>query len=123
LFELDKAKTQQLKRESLVKAGIPSDHVVYVEVDFTSSPESDSGWTAQLRRSGFDPTIPTAFIWEGGSLYITREDVVATIKSISDMAAPGSVLVADIYGTKFKAKHEVSSITEGRNRILVGFQE
>jgi len=106
LFELDKAKTQQLKRENLVKAGIPTEHVVYVEADFTSSPESDCGWPEQLRRSGFDPTIPTAFIWEGVSLYITREDVVATVKSISDMAAPGSVLVADIYGTKFEAKHD-----------------
>jgi len=103
LFELDKANTQQLKRRYLSQAGVASDNVVYVEVDF-SSPESD--WPASLCRAGFDPTIPAVLLWEGVTMYITREDVLTTMKNISDMAAPGSVLLADIYGTKFQLKKE-----------------
>lgn len=103
LFEMDKANTQQLKRKYLSEAGVSNGEVVYVEVDF-ASPDSD--WPSALRRAGFDASSPAVFLWEGVTMYITREDVVATLKSISDVAAPGSVLLLDIYGTKYGAKKE-----------------
>jgi methyltransferase (TIGR00027 family) len=91
-FELDQAKTQQLKREYLEKAGIDTSHVNFVEVDFSAE-----HWYEKLEATGYDPNKKSLFLWEGVTLYLSESDVRNTLKEIKANTASGSILVADFY--------------------------
>jgi hypothetical protein len=58
-FELDAPTTQAEKREALGRAGIDARHVAFVAVDFARD-----DWMALLVDAGFDPALPTLFVWE-----------------------------------------------------------
>ena len=70
IFELDQARTQELKVASLGNAGIDATHVTFVPVDFSRDDAFEN-----LRAAGYDPTKKTLFIWEGVTLYLAEEDV------------------------------------------------
>jgi methyltransferase (TIGR00027 family) len=95
-FELDQAKTQKLKKEYLKKAGIDTSHVNYVEVDF-----STEHWYEKLEKAGYDSSKKSIFLWEGVTLYLSEKDVRNTLKEIKEHAAPGSIIVADLYAKSF----------------------
>ncbi len=94
-FELDQATTQKLKVDCLHKAGIATDHVTFVQVDFSQESAFE-----KLRASGYDPKKRTLFLWEGVTLYLDEEDVRKTLQDIRGHAASGSVVVADIYAER-----------------------
>jgi methyltransferase (TIGR00027 family) len=96
IFELDRARTQELKVASLGKAGIDAARVTFVPVDFSR----DDAFK-QLRAAGYDPTKKTLFLWEGVTLYLAEEDVRRTLRDIREHAASGSVVVADFYAERF----------------------
>ncbi|NEP43730.1 MAG: class I SAM-dependent methyltransferase, partial [Okeania sp. SIO2H7] len=48
-----------------------------------------------IARSGFDRTLPTAYIWQGVSYYLPRESVSNFLDCIRELMAPGSVFVFD----------------------------
>jgi len=91
VFEVDHAATQAAKRHRLDEAGIvvPAS-VTFVEVDFESQ-----DFVQGLKAAGFDPSLPTVYAWLGVAVYLPREAVMATLKSIRDTSAPGSVVVFD----------------------------
>jgi methyltransferase (TIGR00027 family) len=95
-FELDQANVQQHKRQALAAAEIPSEHVTFVSVDFSTENAFD-----KLRTAGFDPSRKTFFLWEGVTLYLSETDVRRTIQDVRDNSASGSVLLADIYADRF----------------------
>ncbi len=95
-IELDQKKMQALKRASLQNAGIDTDHVTYVEVDF----EHDDMFE-RLAECGYDETKRTIFLWEGVTLYLGHGDVEKTIQDIRAHTAAGSVLIADFYALSF----------------------
>lgn len=94
-FELDLAPTQQLKREALRRAGVSTQDVHYLPVDF-----ADRNWPTCLVDSEYDPTKPTVFLWEGVTLYITEDDIRATLSAVKQHAPTGSVLILDLYSPK-----------------------
>lgn len=96
LFELDQAKTQQLKREYIQKAGIDVSHVKFVEVNFSSD-----DWHEELVNTGYDPSKKSIFLWEGVTLYLTEKAVRKTLQIVKSYAATGSVIVADMYALSF----------------------
>ena len=96
IFELDQARTQELKVASLGNAGIDATHVTFVPVDFSRDDAFEN-----LRAAGYDPTKKTLFIWEGVTLYLAEEDVRRTLRDVREHAAPGSVIVADFYAERF----------------------
>lgn len=95
-FELDQASVQTHKRQSLAKAGINADHVHFVPVDF----EKEKPFEA-LIEAGFDPAKKSLLLWEGVTLYLTETDVRRALAAFRSSTAPGSVLLADIYGDRF----------------------
>jgi methyltransferase (TIGR00027 family) len=95
VFELDQAATQQLKRDTLAAAGIDASHVTFVTVDFSTEDLFE-----KLAASGYDPSKRTLFLWEGVTLYLSEEAVRDTMAKVHANAAPGSVLLADIYGER-----------------------
>ena len=96
IFELDRARTQELKVASLGKAGIDVAHVTFVPVDFSRDDAFE-----KLRAADYDPTKKTLFLWEGVTLYLAEEDVRRTLRDVREHAAPGSVVVADFYAERF----------------------
>jgi methyltransferase (TIGR00027 family) len=96
IFELDRARTQELKVASLGKAGIDAAHVTFVPVDFSRDDTFE-----RLRATGYDPTKKSLFLWEGVTLYLAEEDVRRTLRDVREHAAPGSVVVADFYAERF----------------------
>lgn len=94
-FELDQVTTQRLKIATLREAGIDTDHVTFVPVDF--SREDSFG---KLQTAGYDPTKRTLFLWEGVTLYLSEKDVRGMLRDIREHAPPGSVVVADLYGQR-----------------------
>ena len=95
IFELDQAADQAHKRRHLAAAKIDSSQVRFVEVDF-----SDPNWINSLLATDYDPTRKTIFLWEGVTLYLSERSVRATLATIRQNAAPGSVVVADIYADR-----------------------
>lgn len=95
VFELDLAATQKLKRKSLQQAGINTDHVKFIETDFTSD-----GIFNKLDSAGYDRGKKTLFLWEGVTLYLSEENVRSTLAKVHAEAAPGSVLITDFYSNR-----------------------
>ncbi|MEP2735818.1 MAG: SAM-dependent methyltransferase [Erythrobacter sp.] len=96
IYELDQAVDQAHKRKHLVAAKIESSHVRFVEVDF-----SNGDWISSLLATDYDPEKKTIFLWEGVTLYLSKQAVVATLSALIEHAAIGSVVVADIYAERF----------------------
>lgn len=95
-FELDQDSTQRLKVASLEAAGIDAAHVTFIAVDFRYEDAFE-----KLRVAGYDPTKKTLFLWEGVTLYLAEEHVRRTLRAVREHSAPGSIVVADIYGERF----------------------
>lgn len=91
VFEVDHPATQAWKRERLEEAGIAVPPTVHhVPVDF----ERDD-LAAALRGAGFDPAQPTAFSWLGVVVYLPKDVVMRTLRTLRELGAPGSVVVFD----------------------------
>ncbi len=93
-FEVDHPDVIERKKETVerVLGGLP-EHVTYVGVDFT---EQDV--QAELRRSGYDPSSRTLFLWESVSAYLTREANDAVFRFVGK--APRGSKLAFSYTTK-----------------------
>lgn len=105
IFELDQAVTQQLKRQSLQKAGIDTAHVTFVETNF-----SQEDWFDALIETGYDASKRTIFLWEGVTLYLGKKSVRNTLRTVKANTVEGSVLVADIYARSFVAGEYVKGM-------------
>jgi methyltransferase (TIGR00027 family) len=88
-FEVDMPPTSAAKRAALVRAGIPSDHVTFVETDF-----NHKSWVQAVTEQGFDPTLPTFILWEGVTMYLDDEAVEATLRQVAQLAS-GSRMAFD----------------------------
>ncbi|MEN6390949.1 MAG: class I SAM-dependent methyltransferase [Syntrophomonas sp.] len=93
VFEIDHPAMQAFKRERLAELGWEKpEHLNFVPVDFTK----DSLSTA-LEQSSYDPQSKSFFCWLGVTMYLTRDEVFATLRSIADIACAGSSVVFDYF--------------------------
>jgi methyltransferase (TIGR00027 family) len=89
VFEVDHPATQEWKRDTLARTGVPiPDSVVYAPVDF----EADDLAT-RMAASGVDLAAPTFFLWLGVVPYLTRAAVDATLQVVA--AVPGAGVAFD----------------------------
>ncbi|MBX6362700.1 MAG: class I SAM-dependent methyltransferase [Gemmatimonadetes bacterium] len=93
-FEVDQPRTQAFKREMLAKAGIDTSGVAYVPADL-----EEEDWFDKLVAAGFDPDRPSIFLWESVTMYLKREAVERTLRTIAATAA-GSVVAFDYFSTE-----------------------
>jgi len=82
VFEVDRAPTQAVKREH-----VPASTVSYVAVDFLRDDVFE-----KLGEAGWLGSIPTLFVWEGVTNYLTEDAVLAVLRTIAERA-PGSTIV------------------------------
>lgn len=91
VFEVDHPATQAWKRTCLDEAGIAvPESVRFVAVDLEREP-----LPAALHAAGFDATQPTAFSWLGVVVYLPKDVVMETLRTLRELGAPGSVVVFD----------------------------
>lgn len=100
MFELDRPGNQRAKRKAVQRARLGGGDVQYIEVDFARAE-----WIEGLTASSYDPSRKTIFLWEGVTLYLGEADVRATLAAIKAHAAAGSVILLDLYATRFVADY------------------
>jgi methyltransferase (TIGR00027 family) len=91
VFEVDHPATQAHKRGRLREVG--REHPAqlhFIPVDF-----SRENLAQALERSPYDPQASSFFSWLGVTYYLTREAAWATLRSISEVAPPGSTVIFD----------------------------
>lgn len=93
-FEVDAPKTQAFKREMLKKAGVDMTRVTYVPADF-----EEEDWLEKLVDAGFEQDKPSFFLWESVTMYLDREAVESTLRTIARTAA-GSVVAFDYFSVE-----------------------
>lgn len=101
VFELDEARTQQLKIEALEKAGLllpEHDWITFVPVDF-----EQEAWVEKLVESGFDTSKKTFFLWEGVTPYLTGEAIKQALKTVATSSGKGSVITFDYISKKIQS--------------------
>jgi methyltransferase (TIGR00027 family) len=81
VFELDHPATQRAKREVIERLRLSSDHVTHAPIDFEHDDLHDV-----LTNAGIDPDLPTVFLWEGVTNYLSAgavDDTLATIRRLA----------------------------------------
>jgi len=91
VFELDHPDTQRVKLDRIRALGIePPETVEFVGIDFEERAVADA-----LARSSYEASLPAFYSWLGTTPYLSHAATIATLRSISDYAAPGSTIVFD----------------------------
>lgn len=92
VFEVDHPASQADKR--VAAGGLPqrARSIRYVGMDF-----SKDDLRACLGSTGFDAAKPAVFVWEGVTMYLSRQAIEATLANLHALAAPRSALLATYY--------------------------
>jgi methyltransferase (TIGR00027 family) len=112
VFELDKKNTQKFKLKTLKKAKIITNNISYIECDL-----NNSDWSIDLIKKGFKKNKKTLFLFESVSCYLEENivnNILSTIKSIS---AKGSIVIQDLYSTRFLHQDEFQRVKRGKKLI------
>jgi methyltransferase (TIGR00027 family) len=94
VFEVDHPATQSFKKERVGALDLVAKSVTFVEVDF----ERDR-LEAKLSSAGCRAGVPTVWLWEGVTMYLTPDVTRATLRSIARAAAAEATLIVN-YHTK-----------------------
>lgn len=90
VFELDKSEVIDLKTRTLADLGaVPVPRHEAIGVDLRDD------WPAALRRGGFDPGRPTAWLAEGLLIYLPPEAQDRLLDNVTALSAPGSRLATE----------------------------
>jgi methyltransferase (TIGR00027 family) len=115
VFEVDHPATQEFKRKRIAQLGWKQPtRLHYIPVDFTH----DSLESILTRTPSFDPKAKSFFSWLGGTMYLTREEVFATLSSISNVGSSGSMLVFDYFEAAEFSSDNVDAYTQPRQEML-----
>lgn len=87
VFEVDHPDSQRDKRARAVKLTATARAVQFVPVDFERDDLDQS-----LESSGHDSKLATTWVWEGVVMYLTLEQIEATLAVIQRRSGPGSRL-------------------------------
>ena len=97
-YELDRAEVLDYKQKKITEiepAIRPTcSRWVCVPADLTSD-----NWEKVLFAKGFDPSLPSAWIMEGLTMYVPYKDLRVLLERIRAISAPGSALAADCLST------------------------
>ena len=88
VYEVDQPASQQEKLDRINGKRPIAKSLNYVAVDFARNSLGPA-----LASAGHDITTPTTWIWEGVLLYLTENDVHATLGVIDERSTPGSRLI------------------------------
>ncbi|MDR4999843.1 class I SAM-dependent methyltransferase [Brevibacillus parabrevis] len=93
LFEVDHPATQAFKQERLAELGWEmSPQLHFVPVNFAKESLAEA-----LRRTAYDPQKKTVVSWLGVTMYLSRDEVLATLGSIAETTPAGSSVIFDYF--------------------------
>ena len=75
-FEIDDSNTLSFKRTRLAERGIDA------PIRFIAGNYVASGVVPMLKANGFDCDLPSFFIWEGNTMYLTEADVTKVLRDL-----------------------------------------
>lgn len=91
VYELDHPASQKAKRFRFAKLNIDfPENLEFVPIDFEKESVADA-----LARSSYSKERPCFFSWLGVTVYLTREAIFSTLRSIAAYAKPSSEIVFD----------------------------
>jgi methyltransferase (TIGR00027 family) len=114
VFEVDHPATQAFKRQRVEMASLDTPpNLHYVPLDFTAGSLADG-----LMEAGFDCQALTFFSWLGVTYYLTKEENLATLESIANLAPRGSSVVFDyagdgLFASKTKRVQNMVAMAQG----------
>jgi methyltransferase (TIGR00027 family) len=88
VFEVDHPDSQRQKRERVGRLALEAREIRFVPLDF-----SHGDLAQALEAAGHNPNVPTAWIWEGVVMYLTRAEIESTLRTVETRSAPGSRLI------------------------------
>jgi methyltransferase (TIGR00027 family) len=97
VFEIDHPATQAFKKQRIAELGweIPS-QLNFIATDFRQETLAEV-----LTKSAYNPEVKSFFSWLGVTMYLSREEVFRTLRSIAAIAPAGSMVVFDYFDLKF----------------------
>jgi methyltransferase (TIGR00027 family) len=98
VFEVDHPATQAVKRSRAASLTRSCRHLTYVPCDFTRDALAE-----RLAQAGHRIDEPTAWIWEGVTLYLADAEVHETLAVVGERSAPGSTLVVEYHDADAEA--------------------
>jgi methyltransferase (TIGR00027 family) len=93
VFEVDHPDTQAAKRAALRRTLEVPENVTFVPTDFNTQILAET-----MTASGYRPNLPTVFLWEGTTNYLTEPAVDATLRWCAGHAAADSLLPLTYHG-------------------------
>ncbi|AKB80755.1 O-Methyltransferase involved in polyketide biosynthesis [Methanosarcina barkeri 3] len=115
VFEVDHPATQNLKLHRLAELGWEHPaHLHFIPVDFTK----ENLATALIRSPYYDPSVKSFFSWLGVTMYLTREEVFSTLRSITDIAPEGSAVIFDYFDSDAFIPEKSSPIMKKKQEIF-----
>ena len=91
VFELDLPAPQEYKRQRVREVtGGALLNLRYVPIDFARQ-----DLAMVLRKAGYRKDCRTFFIWEGVTMYLPQDAVLATLRFVATASGPGSAIVFD----------------------------
>ncbi len=101
VFEIDQPKVLEYKAATLAEHGVlPSAERTEVAVDLRLD------WPAELKRAGFDPQQPTAWLAEGLLMYLPADAQDRLFENIGALSAPGSRVSAEAAGNRSEERRD-----------------
>jgi methyltransferase (TIGR00027 family) len=119
VFEVDHPNTQAWKKKRIAEENLsipPTQH--FVPVDFTRDDLATS-----LHRSGLRDDIPTFFSWLGVVMYLTPDDIRATLKTAAAAAGSTGGIVFDFIAKPRRSQLMVRLILWWRSRRVARLGE
>jgi len=104
-FEVDAAGTQGRKRALLAEVGGAREDTRFVTCDF-----SKESWRGKLVAAGFDPALPSCFVWEGVTMYIEEAVVRQTLAEVKSLPA-GSIIGFDVVDADWALSPKMQKMT------------
>lgn len=94
VYEVDFPATSRRKARIVANhlRNLPQATVRLVEIDFQTESLRD-----RLLASGFRAQARSFFVWEGVSMYLTREAVKATLRTVAELGGPHTEIASDFW--------------------------
>jgi len=92
VFEVDHPTMQAYKRPRVVGLRPAAREVRFVTSDFE---REDLG--SRLDAAGYDPQVQSVYVWEGVTMYLSKDAIAMAVRGMSSRTAKGSMLIATYF--------------------------
>lgn len=88
VFEVDHPDSQKQKRLRVAPLTPKAREIRFVPLDFRHGNLGEA-----LEAAGHNPRVPTAWVWEGVVMYLSRNEIETTLRTVEARSAPDSRLI------------------------------